>query len=67
MNDSTWTWISGSNTINQPGVYGSKGVPSTENYPGARERGVGWYDHMRQEFWAFGGVGFGNSSSSYGA
>jgi len=55
VNDSTWTWISGSNTINQIGVYGEKGKASTENIPGARSGAVGWYDSLRQEFWLFGG------------
>ena len=31
-----WTWMSGSNTINQVGVYGTKGVPDAANVPGAR-------------------------------
>ena len=31
-----WTWISGSNTVLVAGVYGTKGVPSNNNYPGGR-------------------------------
>jgi hypothetical protein len=31
-----WTWISGDNTVNVPGNYGLKGVPSPTNKPGAR-------------------------------
>ena len=63
VNDSTWTWISGSNIPNQPGVYGEKGIPSVDNYPGARRYAVGWYDSLREEFWLFGGYGSGNTSS----
>jgi hypothetical protein len=31
-----WTWLSGNSTTNVPGVYGTKGVPSVNNYPGSR-------------------------------
>jgi len=58
MNDSTWTWMSGSNTINQPPVYGEKGISSPDNVPGSRDGAVTWYDSLRQEFWLFGGRGY---------
>jgi len=57
VNDSTWTWISGSNTINQRASYGEKGVPSPSNVPGARYGAAGWFDNDRQELWLFGGTG----------
>ena len=63
MNDSTWTWIAGSNTINQPAFYGEKGKANTTNMPGARYGAVGWYDSLRQEFWLFGGDGFSSNGS----
>jgi len=63
MNDSTWTWISGSDSIDQPGVYGEKGNASSENVPSSRNGAVGWYDSLRQELWLFGGYGYGNDSS----
>ena len=56
MNDSTWTWISGSNITDQLGVYGEKGIPNIGNIPGARFYAFGYYDSVRQEFWLFGGV-----------
>jgi len=62
VNDSTWTWIAGSNTINQQGVYGEKGNASTTNIPGSRREAVGWYDSLRQEFWLFGGYGYSNNT-----
>ena len=65
MNDSTWTWISGSNTTEQPGVYGEQGIPSHDTHPGSRINAVGCYDSLKQEFWLFGGEGYGNDS--YGA
>ena len=67
MNDSTWTWMSGSDTTDEPGVYGEKGVANSTNVPGARWGAVGWYDRSRQEFWLFGGHGFGYDNSIDGA
>ena len=58
INDSTWTWISGSNIADQQGVYGEKGNGSTDHYPGARWIALGWYDDLREEFWLLGGLGF---------
>ena len=63
MNDSTWTWISGSITINQRGVYGEKGNASIENVPGSRWGAVGWIDISTQEFWLFGGYGYANATA----
>jgi hypothetical protein len=42
-----WTWVSGSNTANQNGVYGTKGVSATSNVPGARGYSVSWRDSGR--------------------
>ena len=63
MNDSTWTWISGSDSIDQPGVYGEKGNASSENVPGSRGGAVGWYDSLKQELWLFGGYGYHDHNS----
>ena len=56
MNDSTWTWMGGSNELDHKGVYGEKGIANTTNTPGARYGAVGVYDSLRQEFWLFGGM-----------
>jgi N-acetylneuraminic acid mutarotase len=55
----TWAWVSGSNAISQHGVYGTQGVPSTTNVPGARHGSAGWIDGMG-DLWLFGGYGFPN-------
>ena len=55
--------MSGSNTINQPGVYGTKGVPAAANVPGARNDSISWTDSAGN-FWLFGGLGFGSTTSS---
>jgi N-acetylneuraminic acid mutarotase len=50
-----WTWMGGSSTVNQPGVYGTLGTPSAGNIPSARECAVGWSD-SKGNLWLFGGV-----------
>ena len=52
-----WTWVRGTNLPNQNGIYGTKGVPSTTNQPGAREFMMSWTDNSGN-FWMFGGEGF---------
>jgi hypothetical protein len=54
----SWTWISGSNTIGQDGTYGTKGVGDAYNVPGARADGVGWIDSIGN-LWLFGGMAYG--------
>lgn len=55
-----WTWMSGSDDINQPAVYGTKGVADPANVPGARNCAVSWTG-PDGEFWLFGGQGGGFS------
>jgi len=51
-----WTWMVGSNLGNQPGTYGTLGIPAPGNVPGAREFAVNWVD-ASGSLWLFGGVG----------
>jgi len=60
-----WTWLSGNVIAEQRAVYGSKGVASTNNVPGARYGAVGWFDAINKELWLFGGYGY--TSTSIGA
>jgi N-acetylneuraminic acid mutarotase len=39
-----WTWVSGSNTPGASGIYGTLGVASVGNAPGARLAPVSWID-----------------------
>ena len=55
MNDSTWSWISGSNGLNDLGTYGERGIADSSYTPRARENPAAWYDSVTQEFWLFGG------------
>jgi N-acetylneuraminic acid mutarotase len=52
----TWTWVSGNSASNTPGIYGTKGVPSTGNVPGSRYRAVSWIDSTGN-LWLLGGDG----------
>lgn len=58
-----WLWISGSNTLNGSGVYGTLGTAAAGNTPGARERASAWIDSSGN-LWLFGG--YGRSTGSYG-
>jgi N-acetylneuraminic acid mutarotase len=53
-----WTWMGGSNLVNQYGVYGTHDVPSASNIPGARYGAMVWVDDLGK-FWLFGGGGLG--------
>lgn len=68
-----WAWMGGSNTLRavngsvegQLGVYGTLGVPSAANVPGARFLAATWVD-ASGHFWLFGGAGYdANGSSGY--
>jgi Divergent InlB B-repeat domain len=50
---SEWTWVSGSNTIDAQGVYGTKGVAAATNVPGARSNEISWTD-ASGNLWLFG-------------
>ncbi|MGZ5498315.1 MAG: Kelch repeat-containing protein, partial [Candidatus Aminicenantales bacterium] len=52
-----WTWVSGSDTRDQPASYGTKGVASPANVPGARMQAESWID-VNGNLWLFGGIGF---------
>ncbi|MGO9317420.1 MAG: kelch repeat-containing protein [Terracidiphilus sp.] len=51
-----WTWVSGSNLINALGIYGTQGVASSSDVPGAREDSVSGIDSSGN-LWLFGGGG----------
>jgi N-acetylneuraminic acid mutarotase/ribosomal protein S11 len=58
----TWEWVGGSNTFNAGGVYGTLGLTSTGNMPGARASTVSWTDSSGN-LWLFGGNGYDSSST----
>jgi N-acetylneuraminic acid mutarotase len=56
-----WTWVSGSNTPNTTGSYGTQGVAGAGNGPGARLAAVTWRDSAGHLL-LFGGNGFDSAS-----
>ncbi len=59
-----WTWMNGPTTSNNPPVYGTLGVPSVTNSPGAREGSCTWTD-SNNDFWLFGGGYFNGGNPVY--
>ena len=66
MSDDLWTWMHGSNTVEQPGFYGVKGVANSSNVPGSRFKALGWFDRSVREFWLFGGEGYAFDPGEHG-
>lgn len=62
--NSKWTWIGGASTVDQDGIYGTKGTGSTGNIPGARFGATLWKDSS-SNLWIFGGNG-NDVSGNYG-
>jgi len=52
-----WTWMGGSNLVDQPGVYGVLGTPNSANFPQGRYNSVSWTDSAGN-LWLFGGRGY---------
>jgi hypothetical protein len=48
-----WTWIGGSSSHGEQGVYGTLGIPDPANHPGAREDAMCFTD-LQGRFWLFG-------------
>lgn len=57
-----WVWMKGPSLLNAPGVYGTKGVPSPLNYPGARSYGAVSWTGLNNDLWLFGGFGYGSTN-----
>jgi N-acetylneuraminic acid mutarotase len=52
-----WTWMGGSGSVGQAGIYGTLGMPAAQNVPGARSLVASWVDANGQ-IWLFGGEYF---------
>lgn len=60
-----WTWMSGSDVVNQIGTYGTMGTPYPGDVPGAREyRSVTWTD-AQGNLRLFGGYGYDSAGTVY--
>ncbi|HMU47026.1 MAG TPA: kelch repeat-containing protein [Chitinophagaceae bacterium] len=62
--NSPWTWVKGDNTVDQSGIYGSQGVTTATNKPGARVFSTTWSD-SNGNLWLFGGNGYSSSNLGY--
>jgi hypothetical protein len=60
-----WTWMTGSSSVLQAGVYGTRGVSDPSNIPGARLSQACWQD-LRGNLWVFGGRGVDATGASGG-
>jgi hypothetical protein len=49
-----WSWVDGSNLVNEASVYGTQGTAAASNVLGARQDGIGWIDSSNN-LWLFGG------------
>jgi PKD repeat protein len=58
-----WTWMKGPGTLNNPGNFGTQGVPSATNNPAALGHGIAAWTDLQNNLWMFGGYdGFGSYS-----
>jgi hypothetical protein len=55
-----WTWVSGTDTINDPGLYKSKCVSSVDRIPSGRVETRGCWKDLNGNFWLFGGGSYYN-------
>jgi N-acetylneuraminic acid mutarotase len=60
-----WTWVSGSSSANQYGIYGTEGTASAANYPGGRIGALNWTNASGGSIWLLGGVGYSAASVGY--
>jgi N-acetylneuraminic acid mutarotase len=59
-----WTWVNGPDTMNDFASYGTLGVASASNVPGAREEALCWHAAGNGALWMFGGYGYASSGNS---
>lgn len=59
-----WTWVGGSDESNAFSNYGTQGVLTTSNQPGARRDAIGWVDSSGK-IWIFGGDGNATNESGF--
>jgi N-acetylneuraminic acid mutarotase len=55
-----WTWINGSNLINQNGIFSSYGIPNANNSPGSRMNSNIFLDNNSNTVFLFSGWGYGS-------
>ena len=58
-----WTWMGGSDLVNQAGVYGTEGVAAAANIPPGLGSPMAWIDSSGN-FWLFGGYNYNGSGGA---
>ncbi|PBQ33883.1 hypothetical protein CNR22_19535 [Sphingobacteriaceae bacterium] len=66
MATNQWTWVGGTNTNSQLGLYGTQGISSSTNMPGSRSGAISWKDAVGN-LWLFAGEGFPISGTTAGS
>lgn len=66
LNEKIWTWMGGSQQLNQPGVYGTLGARNSNNQPGARSEHAMVIDESKRVFYLFSGRGYAQAAGSFG-
>lgn len=62
---SQWTWVKGSSSPYNYGVYGTKGVPATSNVIGGRDANAAYTKDSQGNIWLFSGYAYGQSTGGY--
>lgn len=57
FNGINWTWVGGTNILDDTGFYGEQGVPDLSNVPSARTFHVGGI-HSSNRIYIFGGMDY---------
>jgi hypothetical protein len=60
-----WKWVSGSDTPNASGSYGTQGTAAVDNVPGSRYGASSWLD-ASDHLWLFGGAGLDSAGTNGG-
>jgi hypothetical protein len=60
-----WVFVSGNQTTNVNGIYGTQGTAALTNLPGGRQEAVGWAD-ASGNLWLFGGEGLDSTGTANG-
>ena len=62
---SNWTWLGGSQGVNQAGVYGTQGVAAAGNWPGSRHSHAIVVNSATGNLYLFGGINAANNGIFY--
>ncbi len=64
LSSNNWRWVSGNETRDMDGMYGTRGTPDLANYPGSRWKAIAWQG-TDGSLWLSGGQGH-DAAGSWG-